>query len=331
MPNWITNILEFNENENIEPFKRFCIGSEEQGVLDFEKFIPSPKHIDFTEWILKGDYRYDLRLFSIISYISKSMMDKKIFNIDQFLNHNKSVNLKVSLSREELSNAFKQFIAKNADKLGINKAIDLDNGVNITSEMINILDKTIDLCVESYKNLANKYDVHEMFFAGIVTKYVLENYKSFYTDSMTQVLLNSKKPICKQALLEQGKFYFDLLYRYGVDDWYNWKITYWGTKWNAYDPVWCNNHTLGFNTAWSSPTPIICKIKELFPDLQITYYWVDEGWPSEPHMYYTDRFNKTFIENVIEGDEDARMEITNHIYNTYDSGLAIITKDGDNR
>lgn len=67
----------------------------------------------------------------------------------------------------------------------------------------------------------------------------------------------------------------------GYQDWYNWSLDNWGTKWNAYDhnnDLHENVVHLMFDTAWSPPEPIIEKIGELYPDAKIAHYAFDEGW-----------------------------------------------------
>ncbi len=69
--------------------------------------------------------------------------------------------------------------------------------------------------------------------------------------------------------------------KYGFSDWYDWRVTNWGTKWNASD-VELDIETsqqirIRFNTAWSPPTPVITKIAEKFPFAFITLDWEEEG------------------------------------------------------
>lgn len=77
------------------------------------------------------------------------------------------------------------------------------------------------------------------------------------------------------------------LKQYGQNNWYNWSIKNWGTKWNA-----CCDSELDFNihhsndkkamfefsfkTAWSMPTPIYEKIASLYPNFKITAEFADE-------------------------------------------------------
>ncbi len=90
---------------------------------------------------------------------------------------------------------------------------------------------------------------------------------------MPEELENTKSPVDKpnQELIE----------KYGVDNWYDWKIKNWGTKWGAYDSdmdvstpntIECN-----FQTAWSLPEPIFELIGEMYPELNFQATTVEEG------------------------------------------------------
>ena len=59
--------------------------------------------------------------------------------------------------------------------------------------------------------------------------------------------------------ITEGEIAIDNLEKYGFQDWYNWSIHNWGTKWDA-----CNSHIesddedyifITFDTAWSPPEP----------------------------------------------------------------------------
>ena len=63
---------------------------------------------------------------------------------------------------------------------------------------------------------------------------------------------------------------------YGYDNWYDWCIHNWGTKWNAYDIINDDPGCICFNTAWSSPFPIIKELSKLFPKVKFTLKYADE-------------------------------------------------------
>lgn len=71
---------------------------------------------------------------------------------------------------------------------------------------------------------------------------------------------------------------------YGKNNWYDWSVANWGTKWNAYEGNemyrWRKGRLLyegvSFLTAWSAPFPILLKLSEMFSDVTITHYYADE-------------------------------------------------------
>ena len=82
------------------------------------------------------------------------------------------------------------------------------------------------------------------------------------------------------------------------DEWYHWCVNNWGTKWGAYS-VSLYKHLpansvrlikqmankkappgmvrICFQTAWSPATPIVQKLSEMFPEVSMTYAYIDEG------------------------------------------------------
>lgn len=83
---------------------------------------------------------------------------------------------------------------------------------------------------------------------------------------------------------ELGKAAFKNILQYGTADWYDWRIANWGTKWNAYgyedaydeDDKYIAGEPFEFLTAWDAPHPVIEKISEMFPEVEITHEWADE-------------------------------------------------------
>ncbi len=65
---------------------------------------------------------------------------------------------------------------------------------------------------------------------------------------------------------------------YGKNNWYDWCLANWGTKWNAYDfpDIAPTDGSFRFNTAWNAPHPVIQKLSEMYPDLTIHHLWADE-------------------------------------------------------
>ena len=78
------------------------------------------------------------------------------------------------------------------------------------------------------------------------------------------------------------------LKKYGAKDWYDWRVTNWGTKWdieldNKYVSESGKMVTVTFNSAWSPPIAAYEKLKELGFEIYALYF--------EPGMAYAGVWN----------------------------------------
>lgn len=89
-----------------------------------------------------------------------------------------------------------------------------------------------------------------------------------------------------QELVQIGRIRYENTQKYGAADWYDWRCSNWGTKWNAFDTIvdW-NARTISFHTAWSCPTPIIKILSEWYPDVEFTWIFADEDCGSNSGQY----------------------------------------------
>lgn len=62
---------------------------------------------------------------------------------------------------------------------------------------------------------------------------------------------------------------------YDENNWLDWSIDHWGTKWNAYEHEERENGFVSL-TAWSAPHPVIEKLAKDYPKLTIRHRWADE-------------------------------------------------------
>ena len=91
--------------------------------------------------------------------------------------------------------------------------------------------------------------------------------------------------------------------KYGKNNWYDWSIENWGTKWNCYsqsepieqEPSNAVNFIADkdikiikffFSTAWSPVYQILEKIAEMYPEVLMKYSYHDEGHNFGGHTYY---------------------------------------------
>lgn len=63
---------------------------------------------------------------------------------------------------------------------------------------------------------------------------------------------------------------------YGENNWYDWSIKNWGTKWNSVDAE-IEYNVISFYTAWSPCDPVIAALAEKFPSMRFTYTFTEPG------------------------------------------------------
>ena len=70
--------------------------------------------------------------------------------------------------------------------------------------------------------------------------------------------------------------YVDNYMKHGYLTWYDWRLDKWGTKWNAYNHVYHGLGEMEFETAWSTPEPVMRALSVKFPNVEITVRFADE-------------------------------------------------------
>jgi len=130
-----------------------------------------------------------------------------------------------------------------------------------------------------------------------------------------------------------------LIKDYGCDNWYDWCVRYWGTKWNCsavqvggqaqLDDALMDMsqgksersvvYTYRFETAWSPPYPIYTFLSDKFVDIEFQWDFVGEGWDfvGSFHTGYAKEFNdwtEADISHYFE-DEDEQEEIRDALKN----------------
>ena len=63
---------------------------------------------------------------------------------------------------------------------------------------------------------------------------------------------------------------------YGENNWYDWSIENWGTKWNSED-VEIDGDDIRFLTAWSPCVPVVAALAEMFPTMRFVHAFYEEG------------------------------------------------------
>ena len=68
---------------------------------------------------------------------------------------------------------------------------------------------------------------------------------------------------------------------HGSDNWYDWRVNNWGTKWNSYSCFLEEQDddyvVYTFDTAWGPPTGVIEALREQCPDFSISAFFDEPG------------------------------------------------------
>lgn len=115
--------------------------------------------------------------------------------------------------------------------------------------------------------------------AKIVTKQELQEWKDKSAKGELSKWEKDYRPITKNESA-------DMISKYGADNWYNWQIENWGTKWDCYDHRGeGDDGFIIFETAWSTPINAMVKLSELFEDITIEVKYADEDFGSNVGTY----------------------------------------------
>lgn len=80
------------------------------------------------------------------------------------------------------------------------------------------------------------------------------------------------------------------------DNWYNWNVSHWGTKWSAAegwndrtdDSVVEGKTSYNFDTAWAPAEPVVAALAEQFPTLTMQHRYCEAGMGFAGEIAYVD-------------------------------------------
>jgi len=88
---------------------------------------------------------------------------------------------------------------------------------------------------------------------------------------------------------------------FGADNWYDWHLANWGTKWNAYDQYSDEgSEVISFNTAWSNPEDAMIALSSKYPELTFHIQYADEDFGHNVGEY-TVKDGEIIEDNIPEG------------------------------
>jgi hypothetical protein len=120
------------------------------------------------------------------------------------------------------------------------------------------------------------------------------------------------------ANLEEAQKALDNERLYGHRDWYSWSTSNWGTKWNAYSTNDNEDDGIYFETAWSTPYPVMLALSAKYPEVVINVRFADEDFGHNVGEYILQN-GDVVEENIPEGGSDEAYEMAAEItgYESY--------------
>jgi hypothetical protein len=165
-------------------------------------------------------------------------------------------------------------VMQTIEAFDFNTIIPMPKSLNITSG------STISDAIALFKAEAGDFTSVDAIseYTWVKEKFDKEDIKMSKRDFVIKHL----KDTLSDEALKEGQIALDNLEKYGHKDWYDWKVSEWGTKWGAYDYTQIDRGDgmvrIDYQTAWSPATPIISKLGEMFPKLTFVNSYMDEGW-----------------------------------------------------
>lgn len=114
------------------------------------------------------------------------------------------------------------------------------------------------------------------------------------------------------ANLEEAQRALDNERLYGHRDWYSWSNANWGTKWNAYDTIQREDDSIYFQTAWSTPYPVMLALSAKYPEAIIKVRFADEDFGNNVGEYILQN-GDVVEENIPEGGSEEAYEMAAEI------------------
>lgn len=99
---------------------------------------------------------------------------------------------------------------------------------------------------------------------------------------------------------------------YGSANWYDWRISHWGTKWDAYNSSFNeSDNTLWFDTAWSCPIEVLDRLAEICIENKVGFEgeWADEDCGTNIGEFWTVDECEPFAYHYIDSYSDEAYDI----------------------
>jgi len=96
-----------------------------------------------------------------------------------------------------------------------------------------------------------------------------------------------EKVIPMPSNIYRGSLSYQERQRYARNNWYDWSVDHWGTKWNS-SGAEVMDDTIMFYTAWTPCTPVIQRLAEIFHDTAFKYSYAEPDGNFSGFIHFKD-------------------------------------------
>jgi len=138
-----------------------------------------------------------------------------------------------------------------------------------------------------------------------MSKQVFPRYQGLSDEALDEIAERRKARGDYDKLIDLGKKAIQNILDYGCCSWYQWAVENWGTKWNSYNYRDNPDELLVFfQTAWSTPVPIIYELSEMIPNGIESVEFADED-VGHNCGYYDYKYHNCRVEYLEDGSDAA--------------------------
>ena len=187
-------------------------------------------------------------------------------------------NLAVSGEKEDMEK-FYDSLSKNKDgsiEFSFNDILPMPESLDIVSG--SNVDWAVRVLEAEYQNNWDKID-HLIKNPAWVQGTPIKSWMS--KDEKRNVMLAHLKSKLSEKDLEMGETHLTNIEKYGHGNWYDWRCSNWGTKWDCSEPyinyAEDDGFGVGFESAWAPPVGVIQAIGKKFPNLNVELEYSESG------------------------------------------------------
>lgn len=208
--------------------------------------------------------------------------------------------------------ALRKALVNDDERVDFNKLIKQPKDLDIECGSYSYNPKTLenDLNGSKITQLLNDYYNDEITQAEYAEKVKADERIKLIKDLIGPTSTNFNRTEDLSYLDTFVKGFFNVQ-RYGITDWYDWRLQHWGCKWNASETVIDDDGAIHFQTPWAKPVEIYHELCKVTP-IRVMYADEDIGYNCGIIDYTYDEETDSVIEETVSDSEEVAYYMWNY-------------------